>query len=76
MKIYNFPLVSTSQGLMAVGGYDYTNKRNNDEILNLKCENISTYSSCKWEKYSKKLDVARKAHVVIPLPASFEICND
>lgn len=55
----NFPLVSTSQGILAVGGYDRTNKRNKDEILNLNCEDGEDISECKWVEYPKKLDMAR-----------------
>ena len=75
-KIKAFSLVSTSQGLIAVGGWDDTNKRNKDEILKLKCQDDEDLSTCIWEEYSKKLDVARFHHVVIPLPASYEICNN
>ena len=74
-KIKAFSLVSTSQGLIAVGGWDHTNKRNKDEILKLKCQDGEDISTCKWEEYSQKLEVARNSHVVIPLPASYEICN-
>ena len=74
-KIKAFSLVSTSQGLIAVGGWDDTNKRNKDEILKLKCQDNQDISTCKWEEYSQKLEVARNSHVVIPLPASYEICN-
>ena len=74
-KIKAFSLVSTSQGLIAVGGWDHTNKRNKDEILILKCKDNQDISTCKWEEYSQKLEVARNSHVVIPLPASYEICN-
>ena len=71
-----FSLVSTSKGVMAVGGFDYTNLRNKDEILIMKCQGDKDISTCKWEEYWKKLEVARNSHVVIPLPASYEICND
>ncbi len=74
--MYDFPLVSTSQGIMAVGGWDDTNGRNKDEILQLKCQDVQEPNKCKWEEFPKKLDVARNAHVVIPLPASYEICNN
>ena len=76
VKMSNFPLVSTSQGIMAVGGWDGTNRRNKDEILLLKCQDGQEPNKCKWEEYPKKLDVARSDHVVIPLPASYEICNN
>eukprot|EP00093_Oithona_nana_P004424 04424.XXX_180378_180605_1 [CDS] Oithona nana genome sequencing. len=63
-------------GIMAVGGYDHTNWRH--KILHFKCQDGQKPDQCKWEEYSKKLDVARHFHVVIvtPLPASYEICNN
>ena len=77
VKMDDFSLVSTAQGLMAVGGYDRTHYRYKDEILQLKCEAGKDISECKWEEYRpKKLDVARHLHVVIPLPSSYEICNN
>ena len=76
VKMDGFPLVSTSQGIMAVGGYDNTNGRSKDEILQLKCQDGQEPNKCKWEEFPKKLDVARHRHVVIPLPASYEICNN
>ena len=76
VKMRNFPLVSTSQGIMAVGGYDYTNRRSKDEILQLNCQDGQEPNQCKWKEFPKKLDVARRRHVVIPLPASYEICNN
>ena len=72
----DFPLVSTSQGIMTVGGYDWTNDGHKDEILHLICQDGQDPNQCKWKEYPKKLDVARDAHVVIPLPASYEICNN
>ena len=75
VKMDGFPLVSTSQGIMAVGGWDYTNGRSKDEILHLKCQDGQDPTQCEWEEYSKKLDVARFAHLVIPLPASYDLCN-
>ena len=71
----DFPLVSTSQGIMAVGGRD-TNWRDKDEILHLICQDGQDPNQCQWQEYPKKLDVARYGHVVIPLPASYEICNN
>ena len=71
-----FPLVSTSQGIMAVGGWDGTNRRYKHEILHLKCQDGQDPNQCQWQEYPKKLDVARENHVVIPLPASYEICNN
>ena len=76
VKMYNFPLVSTSQGIMAVGGYDTTNRRKKDEILHFKCQDGQDPNQCQWQEYPKKLDVARRGHVVIPLPASYEICDN
>jgi len=76
VKMWNFPLVSTSQGIMAVGGYDYTNYRHKDEILHLICQDGQDPNQCQWQEYPKKLDAARQGHVVIPLPVSYEICNN
>ena len=76
VEMYNFPLVSTSQGIMAVGGWDRTNGRDKDEILHLICQDGQDPRQCQWQEYPKKLDVARRGHVVIPLPASYEICNN
>ena len=75
VKLSQFPLVSTSQGIMAIGGMIY-NDRYQDEILTLKCEDGKEDSEWQWKEYPKKLDVARDEHVVIPLPDSFEICNN
>ena len=74
--MYDFPLVSTSQGIMAVGGYDDTNRRNKDKILRLICQDGQDPRQCQWQEYPKKLNAARDRHVVIPLPASYEICNN
>merc|ERR1712029_1216634 len=63
VKMSNFPLVSTSQGIMAVGGWDRTNGRDQDEILHLICQDGQDPTKCKWQEYPKKLDVARKYHV-------------
>merc|ERR1712062_253763 len=76
VKMQSFPLVSTSQGIMAVGGWDRTNRRYKDEILHLKCQDGQDPNQCRWQEYPKKLVVARADHVVIPLPASYEICNN
>ena len=75
VKMSHFPLVSTSQGIMAVGGYDWTNGRYKAEILQLKCQDGQDPNQCKWEEFPKKVDVVRRDHVVIPLPGSYEICN-
>jgi len=77
VQMDGFHLVSTSKGITAVGGKDYTNRRYyKDEILHLKCQDGQDPNQCKWEEFPKKLDVARRRHVVIPLPASYEICNN
>ena len=91
----HFPLVSTSQGIMAIGGSYWRHVRvcdkcspisqrtDKDEILQLKCpdgqalvinRNAYKRTKCQWQEYPKKLDVARGRHVVIALPASYEIC--
>ena len=67
-------------------GYSYY-RTNKDEILHLICQegqdihtNEYAYpyrsTQCQWQEYPKKLGVARDGHVVIPLPASYEICNN
>ena len=61
---------------MAVGGRDFTNERIKDEILQLICQDGQDPTQCRWKEYPKKLDVARDSHLVIPLPASYEICNN
>ena len=76
VKMRDFPLVSTSQGIMTVGGYDHTNIRYKDEILHLICQDGQDPNKCQWQEYPQKLDTARSGHVVIPLPASNEICNN
>ena len=75
-KLREFTLVSTSQGIMAVGGKDKTTNRIKDEILRLKCQDGQEPNQWEWEEFAKKLDLARSEHVVIPLPASYEICNN
>ena len=74
-----FPLVSTSKGILAVGGerFDGTNFRYKDEIIQLKCREGKEVSDCNWVKFPQKLEIARDSHVVIPLPASYEVpCNN
>ena len=73
--MYNFPLVSTSIGILAVGGYDWTNDRYKNEVLKLQCPEGEDVSACQWITHSQQLQVARENHVVIPLPSSYEICD-
>ena len=71
-----FPLVSTSIGILAVGGWDRTNGgRKNDEVLSLQCPEGEDVSACRWITHSQRLQIARRNHVVIPLPSSYEICD-
>ena len=75
--MYRFPLVSTAKGILAVGGqgddYDF-NGRNG--IIQLKCPGSQEVSDCYWNEFPQKLAFARRDHVVIPLPASYELCNN
>ena len=71
-----FPLVSTSKGILAVGGmegYDLT-ERDKNEIIQLKCPEGQEVSDCYWNELPQKLKFGRHAHVVIPLPASYDLC--
>ena len=73
----DFPLVSTSMGILAVGGYDWTNERNKNGIIQLNCPEGQEVSDCHWDEFPKKLQVGRYGPVVIPLPASYEVpCNN
>ena len=73
----HFPLVSTAKGILAVGGYDYTNLKYNNKIHQLKCPEGQEVSDCYWEEFPQKLKFARYYHVVIPLPASYDlVCNN
>ena len=69
-----FPLVSTSKGILAVGGA-YGGRYKN-EIIQLKCPEGQEVSDCYWGEFPQKLEFARSFHVVIPLPASYELCNN
>ena len=71
----NFPLVSTSIGILAVGGDDWTNWRTKNEVEKLQCPEGQDVSACQWITHSQQLQVARSYHVVIPLPSSYEICD-
>merc|ERR1719367_1630242 len=51
VKMAFSPLVSTSQGIMAVGGYDQTNGRYKDEILQLICQDGQDPNQCQWQEY-------------------------
>merc|ERR1712179_881579 len=78
VKMSYFPLVSTSIGILAVGGYDWTNRRTlrtKNEVVKLQCPEGQDVSSCRWITHSQRLQIARSNHVVIPLPSSYEICD-
>jgi len=70
-----FPLVSTSIGILAVGGWDRTNGGHKNEVVKLQCPEGEDVSACRWITHSQRLQIARSAHVVIPLPSSYEICD-
>ena len=74
--MYNFPLVSTSIGILAVGGYDWTNYSPKNEIYKLQCPEGQDVTACRWITFSQRLQIPRKSHVVVPLPSSYEICDD
>ena len=68
----DFPLVSTSMGILAVGGWNSKNG-----IIQLNCPEGQEVSDCHWDEFPQKLQVRRYDHVVIPLPASYEVpCNN
>ena len=71
----SFPLVSTSIGILAVGGWDFTNGRYKNEVVKLQCPEGQDVSACQWITHSQRLQIARNRHVVIPLPSSYEICD-
>ena len=71
-----FPLVSTSKGILAVGGMGKYEHNQKNEILQLKCPEGQEVSVCYWDDFPQKLEFARDGHVVIPLPASYELCNN
>ena len=73
--MYNFPLVSTSIGILAVGGWDGTNWRAKNEVVKLQCPEGQDVSACRWITRSQRLQIARDDHVVMPLPSSYEICD-
>ena len=73
--MYAFPLVSTSIGILAVGGVDWTNYRRTNEVVKLQCPEGQDVSACQWITHSQQLQIARYNHVVIPLPSSYEICD-
>ena len=70
-----FPLVSTSIGILAVGGNDYTNEGRKNEVEKLQCPEGEDVSACRWITHSQRLQIGRNRHVVIPLPSSYEICD-
>ena len=78
----SIPLVSTSKGILAVGGegiiYNPPNNLVSDrnEILQLICPDGQEVSHCYWKDFPQKLNFGRGRHVVIPLPASYELCNN
>ena len=76
IKLANFPLVSTSIGILAVGGYDWTNYSPKNEIFKLQCPEGQDVTACRWITFSQRLQIPRKSHVVVPLPSSYEICDD
>ena len=65
--------METTQGTYAMGGSDEDRNERN-EVLQLDCPG-DQIKSCQWLEMSEKLEFARYAHVSIPLPDSYDICN-
>ena len=62
----------TMGGMVGYGGADEdTNSRT--EVLQLDCPG-DQISSCQWKEVGN-LQVARRSHVSIALPESYDICN-
>ena len=75
----SFPLVSTSKGILAVGGglfEKHEDFRYKNEIIQMKCPDGQEVSHCYWKDFPQKLNFGRGRHVVIPLPASYDLCNN
>ena len=64
-------LVETSQGVLAMGGYYYGEKK---EIYKLNCRD-DMIKNCRWREMEQKLAEERSNHVSIPLPESYDVCN-
>ena len=47
-----------------------------DEIIQIKCNEGQGIEDCKWVEYPNKLQRGRWNHLAIPLPASYEVCNN
>merc|ERR1719270_663981 len=71
-KLETLTLVETSQGTYAMGGSaGWKNLRN--EVFQLDCPG-DQISSCQWKPVGN-LEFARRSHVSIPIPESYDICN-
>jgi len=70
-QLSRLTLVQTSRGTYAMGGFDGSNDRT--EVLQLDCPG-DQISSCQWKQVGK-LEFARRSHVSIPIPESYDICN-
>ena len=72
--MYGFGMVYTHRGLMTIGGDDggYLS-----DMTYLDCSGSSDVSTCSWEEFGQRLEVARSRHVVIPLGDSYahDICD-
>ena len=65
-------LVETSQGVLAIGGFD--GWRYSEEIQKLDCPD-DKIKNCYWQEMDQKLKSARYYPVSIPIPESYDICN-
>ena len=59
--------------MFLVGGQD-KNYVTRQEIIQLFCQD-DIIENCQWQDYEQKLQNPRWAHVVIPLPESYDICT-
>ena len=65
--------MTTNQGVFVVGGIDKKWHRR-EEIIQLYCQD-DIIENCQWQEIEQKLQIPREAHVVIPLPESYDICT-
>ena len=59
-------MVASQQGILAVGGYNGSNYR--QEILKLQCD--PALPNCQWNPMAKGLNIGREYHIIIPFPRS------
>ena len=70
----DFPLVTTSQGVLAIGGeqeYSYLKEYSGLSLLNLECQD-EAIENCQWQESELTLKYYREQHVALSLWESFE----